>query len=64
VTAVDWIEANAYWIFSGIGAIAVSSVVAFVWKRQRDAALIQSQRAGHNSVLIQVGEIKEGERKP
>ncbi|MQR02475.1 hypothetical protein GEV47_17505 [Glaciimonas sp. GS1] len=60
---LDWIVANKEWVFSGIGASALSLLVG-VFARKKKASPTQSQTSGKNSTNIQAGgDINIGSKK-
>ena len=51
----DWIEKNAYWIFDGIGVIAITGILVVIFKKRKNKEKNISivQKGGKNSVNIQ-----------
>lgn len=51
----DWIGTNAYWIFDGIGVIAITGIlgVFFKKKKNKEKNISIVQKGGKNSVNIQ-----------
>ncbi len=51
----DWIEENAYWIFDGIGVIAITGILGVIFKKRKNKEKNISivQKGGKNSVNIQ-----------
>ena len=51
----DWIGENAYWIFDGIGVIAITGIIGVIFKKRKNKEKNISivQKGGKNSVNIQ-----------
>ncbi|MDY4236780.1 MAG: hypothetical protein SOX86_02085 [Bacilli bacterium] len=51
----DWIWENAYWIFDGIGVIAITGILGVIFKKRKNKEKNISivQKGGKNSVNIQ-----------
>ena len=51
----DWIGENAYWIFDGIGVIAITGILGVIFKKRKNKEKNISivQKGGENSVNIQ-----------
>ncbi len=51
----DWIGKNAYWIFDGIGVIAITGILGVIFKKRKNKEKNISivQKGGKNSVNIQ-----------
>ena len=51
----DWIGENAYWIFDGIGVIAITGILGVIFKKRKNKEKKISivQKGGKNSVNIQ-----------
>ena len=51
----DWIGENAYWIFDGIGVIAITGILGVIFKKRKNKEKNISivQKEGKNSVNIQ-----------
>ena len=51
----DWIGENAYWIFDGIGVIAITGILGVIFKKRKKKKKNISivQKGGKNSVNIQ-----------
>lgn len=51
----DWIGENAYWIFDGIGVIAITRILGVIFKKRKNKEKNISivQKGGKNSVNIQ-----------
>ena len=51
----DWIGENAYWIFDGIGVIAITGILGVIFKKRKNKEQNISivQKGGKNSVNIQ-----------
>lgn len=51
----DWIGENAYWIFDGIGVIAITGILGVIFKKRKNKEKNISivQKGGKNSVNIQ-----------
>jgi len=50
---LEWLYSNRSWIFDGIGAIFLSGLIAYFWRRRKNDNKNQSQVSGDNSVNIQ-----------
>lgn len=55
----DWIWENAYWIFDGIGVIAITGILGVIFKKRKNKEKNISivQKGGKNSVNIQNNDI-------
>ena len=55
----DWIGENAYWIFDGIGVIAITGILGVIFKKRKNKEKNISivQKGGKNSVNIQNNDI-------
>ena len=51
----DWIGENAYWIFDGIGVIAITGILGVIFKKRKNKEKNISivQKEGKNSLNIQ-----------
>lgn len=51
----DWIGENVYWIFDGIGVIAITGILGVIFKKRKNKEKNISivQKGGKNSVNIQ-----------
>ena len=51
----DWIGENAYWIFDGIGVMAITGILGVIFKKRKNKEKNISiiQKGGKNSVNIQ-----------
>ena len=51
----DWIGKNVYWIFDGIGVIAITGILGGIFKKRKNKEKNISivQKGGKNSVNIQ-----------
>ena len=51
----DWSGENAYWIFDGIGVIAITGILGVIFKKRKNKEKNISiiQKGGKNSVNIQ-----------
>ena len=51
----DWIGENAYWIFDGIGVIAITGILGVIFKKRKNKEknIRIVQKGGKNSVNIQ-----------
>lgn len=51
---LDWISDNRAWIFDGIGAIAITSLIGIIFKRKNNSGAIY-QKGGRGSTNLQAG---------
>lgn len=51
---IDWFTSNKEWVFSGIGAVIIATIIA--WFLRRSSSKKQIQKSGNNSINIQVGD--------
>ena len=51
---IDWFNSNKEWVFSGIGAVIIATIIT--WFLRRSSSKKQIQKSGNNSINIQVGD--------
>jgi len=51
---ISWFNSNKEWVFSGIGAVIIGTIIT--WFLRRSSSKKQIQKSGNNSINIQVGD--------
>ena len=52
---MNWIEENKEWIFSGIGAVVIGTILTLIFKSKGKNKKIQTQKSGKDSINLQSG---------